>query len=310
MAHVRSLNALSLEAAYLTVGTFDGVHRGHTALLSPMLAQARHAGVQTVVLTFYPHPAIVLGRRSGAFCLTSPDERANLLLMAGVDIVITEPFTPELSTVSATAFVQQLKKHLGLKSLWIGHDFALGHGREGDEVFLRKLGKQLDFDVSAIDAHQDDGVISSTRIRNLLWHGEANQAARLLGRPYALDGLVVPGDQRGRTIGIPTANLQSDPHRLIPANGVYACFAEIEGVTMRAAVNIGVRPTFDGQNAMQHVEAHLLDFTGDLYGKTIRLHFIDRLRGEQRFASVGDLVAQIQADIRQVRDLPLEKNQT
>lgn len=310
MVHVHSLNAISLEASYLTVGTFDGVHRGHVALLKPMMAHARNAGVKTVVLTFHPHPAIVLGRRTGTFCLTSPEERASLLLMAGIDYVITEPFTPELSAVSATAFVQHLKEHLGLKSLWIGHDFALGHGREGNEAFLRKMGAQLDFEVNAIDAHQDDGVISSTRIRNLLWSGEVKLAARLLGRPYALDGLVVPGDQRGRTIGIPTANLQTGNHRLIPANGVYACFAEIEGATMRAAVNIGVRPTFDGQNATQHVEAHLLDFSGDLYGKTMRLHFVDRLRGEQRFASVADLVAQIQVDVRQVRALPLEKDQT
>lgn len=303
MEHVNALSKVSIDAAYVSIGTFDGVHRGHAALLRPMIDKARQAGSPAVALTFHPHPAIVLGRRSGSFCLSTPEERADLLGAMGMDWVVTEPFTPELANVSAEEFMRRIKTHLGLRALWIGHDFALGKGRRGDEAFLRQLGEALEFEVQAVEAYQAGGVISSTRIRNLLWEGDVQQAASLLGRPYSLAGGVVPGDRRGRTIGIPTANLEADPAKLIPAAGVYACAAEVGNLVLPAAVNIGVRPTFDGQEPTQHIEAHLVDFSGDLYGQVLRLHFHARLRGEQRFSSVPELVAQIKRDIQETRQL-------
>lgn len=302
MQHVHSLNAIRLESAVLTIGSFDGVHRGHAALLGMVVEEARKLGAPAVVLTFHPHPALVLGRRTGMFCLTTPEERADLLADLGIDMLITEPFTKELADISAGDFMHRLTDRLGLKSLWIGHDFALGKGREGNEAFLRKAGGEMGFEVHALEAYESSGVVSSTRIRQLLREGSVDEAANLLGRPYSIEGVVVPGDQRGRLIGVPTANLQPDPTKLIPVSGVYACTAVVEGQTLRAAVNIGVRPTFEGTDPTEHIEAHLLDFSGDLYGKTVRLNFIERLRAEKRFSGIQELIAQIQTDIQLTRE--------
>jgi riboflavin kinase/FMN adenylyltransferase len=213
-------------------------------------------------------------------------------------------FTRELAGHTAEDFMAVLKRQLGLKKLLIGYDFALGKDRAGNFERLAQIGKQQDYQVSAVQAVRlEGGVISSTGIRQAIADGDVALAAAGLGRPYSLSGAVVPGDGRGRTIGIPTANVEAAPEKAIPANGVYACLAQIDGEMHKAVVNIGLRPTFTGAEALVRIEAHVLDYSNDLYGKTMRLDFVDRLRPEQKFSGVEALVAQIQADIVKAREI-------
>jgi riboflavin kinase/FMN adenylyltransferase len=300
MQHFNSLEGVSLHNSWLTIGSFDGVHRGHQEILRQLTAGARASASPAVVLTFYPHPGVVLRGTSGPFYLSSPQERALLLDELGVDVVITHPFDRQLAAMSARDFGVKLKKHLGLRRLFVGIDFAVGHNREGDISVLRRLGKELNFDVQVIRPVVFEGqAISSSQIRALLVKGDVDGAARLLGRLYRITGEVVHSDGRGRTIGIPTANLAVWDEKLLPGVGVYACRARIGEMTYGAATNIGVRPTFDSSTASPQAEAHLLDYEGDLYGKTIQLEFVTRLRGEQRFPDIQSLLTQIHADIAQ-----------
>jgi riboflavin kinase/FMN adenylyltransferase len=236
------------------------------------------------------------------YYLTLPDEKAELLGHYGIELVVTHPFDEHVRHARARDFVAGLKRHLNLAGLWVGPDFALGYQREGDVAFLRALGAELGYALHVIE-HKESHAgepISSGRVRDALAAGDARLAAELLGRPYALAGPVVAGQQRGRTIGIPTANLAVPVERVIPARGVYVTWAEAGGGRQASVTNVGVRPTFDGQSAVT-VEAHLLDFEGDLYGQTLQLEFVARLRGERRFAGVAELVAQIHTDIAAAR---------
>lgn len=302
MLHTRDLESLSLVGAYLSVGVFDGVHRGHRAILEPMVAAARAVGATAVALTFDPHPAVVFSGPREGFLLTSPDERAVYLERLGVDVLITYPFSRDAAATPARQFVEVLKRHLGFSKLWVGHDFAMGYKREGDVPTLKALGAEMGFEVHAIAALENgEGPISSTRIRQHLAAGEVESANALLGRPYSLRGVIIRGDGRGRTIGIPTANLQLSPDRATPANGVYAGWAVVGKERVMAVTNIGVRPTFEHAAPRRTLEAHLLDFDRDLYGLEIELEFTARLRGEQKFSGVDALVTQIHADIQQAR---------
>ncbi len=299
-----SLDNTKLDRVWLTIGSFDGVHRGHQEIIRRLVAGAHAHAVPAVVLTFYPHPAVVLRGSIGPFYLSSPNERAEIIGGLGVDIVILQRFDRQLADTSARDFMIKLRERLGLRHLLVGHDFTLGRGREGDIPTLKKLGDEFGFEV---EVHQpvllDDEVISSSQIRSALTGGNVERAQQLLGRAYRLTGEVVPGDGRGRTIGIPTANLKTWSEQLLPSAGVYACQAKIREKVFRAATNIGVRPTFDGTSSFLHVEAHLLDFQGDLYGQKVHLDFLTRLRGEQKFPNVEALVAQIQEDITRTRQL-------
>jgi riboflavin kinase / FMN adenylyltransferase len=288
--------------AWLTIGSFDGVHKGHQAILRKLVAGARQSGAPAVVLTFHPHPSVVLRGRSGPVYLTSPDERAELLSELGVDVVITQTFTRELAGQSAREYVQQLSEAVGLRHLLIGHDFALGRNREGDLPALENLGKSFGFEVNIMRPVLIAGlVVSSSRIRAVLAEGDVRSARRLLGRSYRVRGPVISGDGRGRKIGIPTANLEIPAERILPKVGVYACLACVDGQTYKAVTNIGLRPTFTGGEAQPRLEAHLMDYHGDLYGKTIQMAFLSRLRDEMRFSGVEALVTQIQADIQRAR---------
>jgi riboflavin kinase/FMN adenylyltransferase len=286
----------------VTIGSFDGVHRGHQALIKQVRAAAMNAQRASVVITFFPHPSVVLGRAQ-PFYLTAPEEKLVQLNQTGVEWLIELPFTPEMAQVRAADFVDQLLRHVHLRELWIGHDFALGYQREGDAQFLTQLGQTRGFAVHAVDPLANDGeIISSSNIRAALRKGEVAHAAKLLGRPFRLSGRVVPGDGRGRTIGIPTANLDVWQEHAVPANGVYACRAWVGHIPYRAAVNIGTRPTVTEETS-RTVEAHVLDFDKDLYGLNIALDFFERLRGEQKFANVPELVAQIKSDVETTRTL-------
>lgn len=296
MRHYLSLETLHLENSWITIGSFDGVHLGHQQIVKQLAKNAHAHNNPAVVVTFFPHPASVLGKGNGGY-LTTPDERAELLGELGLDIVVTMPFTRDLASLTALEFMQLMKKHLGLQRLTIGYDFALGRGREGTYDRLREIGEQLDYEVSIHQQVAIDGSpVSSSQIRKLLRAGEVENASRLLGRWYFVSGIVVHGDNRGKSLGIPTANLEYWQERIMPASGVYATWSWIDSVRYPSVSNLGLRPTFENVPVVPQLEAHLLDFNQDLYGKNMRLDFVGRLRPEMRFESVDALIEQVNRD--------------
>jgi riboflavin kinase/FMN adenylyltransferase len=303
VTQVTSLNALSLKNAWLAIGVFDGIHRGHQQMLQRLVSGAHVESAPAVVLTFEPHPAVVLGKQVDFKWLSPPDERNMLLTSQGVDFIILQHFDRDFAMMSAQDFMQNIARQLGLRRLFVGQDFALGHNRQGNVSFLTEIGKKLGYSIELINPVADqNGVISSTRIRNYIRAGMVEEACQDLDRYYSLSGPVVHGDGRGRTINIPTANLDYHPDKLIPSNGVYASWAWLAGERMAAVTNIGTRPTFSSELAT-HVEAHILDLHEEIYGHELRLEFVQRLRDEQRFPSVDYLIAQIHSDIDQTRKI-------
>ncbi len=302
--HLTTLDGVKIHNTWLTIGSFDGVHLGHQQLIRDLHNNAHQVGARSIVLTFDPHPAVILRGKQGPFYLTTLTEKIGLLDQLGVDIVVTHPFTYEISQSTARDFVSYLQDRLGFRQLWVGQDFALGKGREGNAAYLKQLGGELSYQIHVIEPVTLNGeVISSSRIRNLISEGNIEEANRSLGRAYRVEGIVIHGDGRGKDIGIPTANLETGDEKLIPKSGIYACRAIVFGKTWPAAVNVGTRPTFESNDPKTHVEAHILDFSGDLYSKNISLEFVVRLRGEQRFQNVSDLILQIHADIDQTRQI-------
>jgi riboflavin kinase / FMN adenylyltransferase len=303
MQHYSSLDDLRLHNTWLTIGIFDGVHRGHQEILHPLVSGAHAAGDPAVVLTFTPHPAIVLGGKPDFKCLTLPDERAALLGTFGVDGVITQTFDRAFADQTAEVFMRRLSSTLGLHRLLIGYDTALGRGRAGDAVRLTEVGNELGYTVRLVPPLKDEaGIISSTRIRAAVNAGNVASATADLGRCYSITGPVVHGDGRGHTINIPTANIQIPPGKVLPAYGIYATRAWVAGQAYSAATSLGVRPTFYEENPRAPtIEAHLLDFERDLYGQEVRLEFVEYLRPEQKFPSIQALMEQIQQDISHTR---------
>jgi riboflavin kinase/FMN adenylyltransferase len=303
--HIRSLDAAELSRPSLvTIGVFDGVHKGHQHLIRQMVPYARSHDLLAVALTFYPYPAMVIGGFQPGYYLTLPDAKARYLGELGIDLVVTHPFDDQVRHIRAADFVQALITHLHMQALWVGADFAMGYQREGNVAFLQEQARRRGFELRVVDLMDAGGErISSSRVRAELQKGDMKEVARLLGRPYRLTGTVVEGAKRGRSIGIPTANLSIPEEQAVPPRGVYAGFAYVDGTRWPAVANIGHRPTFDGQQSRIVVEAHLLDFAADIYGQELELEFIARLRDEQAFASVADLLAQIRRDIASARTL-------
>jgi riboflavin kinase/FMN adenylyltransferase len=303
MRVVRDLAQTHLAApSYVTIGVFDGVHRGHQQLIAEMVKAARSTDGVAVAVTFDPHPAAALGHEPPPL-LTTVEERAALLDALGLDVLVAFPFTPATARTAAADFVAVLVDHLHMVELWGGPNLSLGHRREGSISFLRCLGKERGFVVHIIEPLAWEGIlVSSSRVRDALQAGDIRRATGYLGRPYRLAGIVVHGNGRGHDIGVPTANISPPPERLIPANGIYACTARTEHLgTHQAVVNVGTRPTFAGSALT--VEAHLLDFDADLYDQVLALDFIARLRNEMAYATVHALVKQIHEDIAQARGI-------
>jgi riboflavin kinase/FMN adenylyltransferase len=303
MQHYRSLEEVTLENSWLTVGVFDGVHRGHQQVLNKLVSGAHAVGVPAVVLTFDPHPARVFGRGEMKL-LTLPGERARLLGDLGVNVVITHPFNREVADITALDFMKRLKECLGVSHMVLGYDSTLGKNREGNAARLAEIGLELGYTVETVSAVGDEsGVISSTEIRKLVTVGKVAEAARLMDHPYRLQGLVAHGDHRGRTIGFPTANLNYAREKVVPAGGIYACWAYARNRKYAAAVNIGTNPTFTPDKQSLSVEAYLLDFDQDIYDETVTLEFVQRLRDEMKYDSVTALIEQIRRDVDQTRAL-------
>lgn len=307
MAHYRSIDELQLTRSWLTIGVFDGVHRGHQVILNRLVAGAHAEGLPAVVVTFFPNPVVVLRDLVDPVYLSMPDERAELLAALGVDEVVTLEFTRQLAALTAAEFMGWMKKQLGIVHLCAGYDFALGRGREGTLPMLQRLGKQMGYSVSVVEpvADPQNGAISSSRIRDLLARAEIREAAELLGRRYSVEGFITHGDGRGHGLGFPTANIAIPAQRLAPGHGVYATWITLQGQKWPAVTNIGLRPTFEDNAAQARIEAHILDLPGDpdLYGQPVRLEFVDYLRPEMRFAQIQELIDQIHQDIQKSREV-------
>ncbi|HEX7745900.1 MAG TPA: bifunctional riboflavin kinase/FAD synthetase [Micromonosporaceae bacterium] len=298
----------------ITIGVFDGVHRGHQATIGHAVKRAKDLGVPSVVVTFDPHPSEVVRPGSHPAVLTEPARKAELIEALGVDVLCVVPFTPDFSRLSPEAFVHDvLVEHLHAALVVVGQNFRFGHKAAGDVGLLDRLGRTFGFDVESaplVGSGTDGGgsrgsVYSSTYIRSCVDAGDVLAAATALGREHRVEGVVVRGDQRGRQLGYPTANLLVHRYAAIPADGVYAAWlvghaprSERPG-RLPAAVSIGTNPTFSGRE--RRVEAYVLDFDGDLYGERLALDFVARLRETRRYEAVEPLIAQIAEDVEQTR---------
>jgi riboflavin kinase/FMN adenylyltransferase len=311
MRHYRSLEEVSEHRpafgagknTWLTIGVFDGVHRGHREIIRKLTTEAHANHASAVLLTFDPHPASVLSGQE-IKCLTTPDERADLLGSLGVDIVVTQRFTRDLSTATAFEYMSHLKQTLDLKRLLIGYDFALGKGREGTASRLSEIGRDLDYSVEVIKALSDEsGVISSTEIRKLVATGNVTEAGNLLGYNYTLSGEIIHGAGRGRSINFPTANIDYPKQKVTPSNGIYAGWAHVGNEKFMAATNIGFNPTFTPERQTPSLEAYLLDFDRDIYGQQVKLEFVARIRDELKFNSVEALIEKIHEDVERTREM-------
>jgi len=284
-----------------TLGNFDGVHLGHRALLEATRDLARELSGEPLVITFEPHPRLVLRPEAGLHLLTTFEEKLRLVEEAGISSVLVIPFDREVADLPAEEFVEEyLVYGLGLKGLVVGFNYRFGRGRGGDQELLKHLGERYGFQVRVIPPRVVEGqVVSSTLIRELLEKGEVRRAALFLGRPYFLSGRVIRGEARGRILGFPTANLEPPPEKLIPARGVYAVRVKWSEREFSGVMNVGEKPTFGGHRLQ--LEVHLFDFKGDLYGETLRVEFVEFLRPERKFPSPAALVSQIVKDCQEAK---------
>jgi riboflavin kinase/FMN adenylyltransferase len=291
----------------VTIGKFDGLHTGHRSVLRAVRDTASAAGLTSAVLTFDRNPLSVLAPERCPEALVSNEQKRELLADAGIDATVMLHFDRAFSTQSPEQFVQNiLVDTLRASIVFVGADFKFGARGAGNVALLQRLGRSLGFEVRVVDAMSLDGThrVSATRIRQLLTSGDVIEASRLLGRPHAVRGRVIRGEQRGRALGFPTANLSPELEGFIPADGVYAGWLTVEGERLPAAISVGNNPTFDGVPERQ-VEAHVLDRDLDLYGKSVEVSFVSRIRGMEKFDGIDALVEQIGHDVSQVRALLL-----
>lgn len=314
MKIIRDSDRERVEASVLTTGAFDGIHRGHQTVIAEVIRRAKQRGVASVVVTFDVHPATVVRPESAPKLLTRLPRKLELLEALGIDVVYVIEFDAARAATTATEFVEDVfVDRLGAKEILVGSDFNFGKGREGTVAFLEAAGKVHGFEVEGLElirrTETETEPVSSTAIRRALVGGDVEGAAVMLGRPFEIWGEVVQGDQRGRTIGFPTANVMLPVDFARPANGVYACrYIEPDGTEHRAAVNVGVRPTFYDSADAAVLEAHLLDFpadgeSGDLYGQIAKVQLLHFLRSERRFNGIDELKAQLADDIAETRRL-------
>ena len=300
MAKLTPLNeVVRVSNSVVTVGTFDGVHEGHRALMETLVLQAKKKDARSVVVTFDPHPrSIIHSKSEGIKLLTTLRERSEILESIGVDELVVIPFTRDFSLLSSEDFVESvIYDDIGISEFVIGYDHHFGKDRSGTIETLQKLSPRLGFDVSVVSKKEmGETTVSSTVIRReIIEIGDMSQASELLGRPYMLNALVIHGDERGRTIGFPTANLQPEhPDKALPKNGIYAVKIRVDNSWFNGMMNIGVRPTFDGQG--KSLEVNIFDFNQMIYGKTVQIRFFDRIRDEVRFDGLEGLKEQLSLD--------------
>lgn len=287
----------------VTIGMYDGVHRGHQYLLETAVRRAHDGGLSSVAVTFDPHPSEVVRPGSHPPILTSVTRKAELLAALGVDALCVIPFTPELSRLQPDEFVHSaLVAHLHAAAVVVGENFRFGHRAQGSVDTLRELGERFGFQTESVGIQRAADVpLSSTYIRACVAAGDMPAAAAALGRPHRVEGIVVRGDQRGRALGYPTANVECPVHTAIPADGVYAGALIRDGKPLPAAISVGTNPTFSGEQ--RRVEAFVLDFVDDLYGEHVAVEFVSRLRGMERFDKVEDLITAMNGDVARTRSI-------
>jgi len=304
MIIVRNLEELSspLHNAVVTIGNFDGVHLGHREIFRRVVRKAQEVGGTSVVYTFVPHPLKVVAPERAPRLINTYSEKERLIEASCIDVLICAPFTPETASWSASRFVEDvLVAKIGVRHLIVGYDYAFGRGREGNVEFLRRKGEDLGFEVEELGPIRGEGeVYSSTRIRQMLTAGDVRGVVALLGRHFTLEGEVVHGAKRGKKLGFPTANISTDKE-ILPRPGVYAVKVKKGDALFDGVVNIGCNPTFCSEGIS--VEVHLLNFHQEIYGETLRLYFVERLRDEMLFPAPDALIRAIAADIARARQL-------
>ncbi len=300
MRIIRGIKSLSeqLPAPVLTLGNFDGVHLGHQAIFEKVIERSRAIGGTSVAFTFEPHPLKVLTPERSPRLLNTFHGKMRLLELAGLDVVICAKFTRTFADQNPEDFAREvLHKTIGVREVYVGYDYAFGRGREGSIDSLKRMGKTYGFEVGVIEPVRIDTiVVSSSVLRDLISNGKIEEASKLLGRPYSIEGEVIHGAHRGRMIGFPTANLHT-ANEVLPAFGVYAVHAGVGGRRFQGVASIGIRPTFDAGPVS--IEVYLFGFEGELYGQQMELQFVKRLRGEEKFSDVDSLVRQIRKDVNE-----------
>lgn len=285
-------------ASVVTVGTFDGVHEGHKSLISTVVEKAQKRNARSVVVSFDPHPREIIDPGYSIKLLTTLDERREILGELGVDLLVVIPFNRDFSLLSSEDFIKQvIYDKIGLMEFVIGYDHHFGRNREGSLLTVTNLGKELGFDVHIVKAHEIEKVnVSSSTVRKALEEkGDVQLARQFLGRPYMISGTVIHGEKRGKLLGFPTANIKVDnPKKILPQNGVYAVDLLFGGNKYRGMMNIGVRPTFTEKE--KTLEVNIFNFDQDVYGKSIDILFLDRIRDEKKFSGMEELIAQLEND--------------
>lgn len=286
----------------ITIGNFDGVHAGHCFLISELKKISKNNSI--VVVTFDPHPATFFSAENPKPLLNTLPDKISILLNSGVDVVIVQNFTKDFSLLTADEFCLWLKQNFNICAIMLGHDFCYGKQRKGNYEHMKAFAEKEQWDIRQTPAFKlyEDKVVSSSFVRQVLIQGEAEEVEKLLNRPYFLPGVVVKGDQRGRLMGFPTANIELDDILVVPKHGVYACYVEIDsnGIFLPAVMNCGVRPTIASGLKLQ-IEAHILDFSDDIYSRKIKFHLKKFIRGEMKFNGIEQLKEQIAKDVQEAR---------
>lgn len=303
MQLIRSTRKLrNIKPPVITIGNFDGIHIGHQQVLKAVRKRAEQLKLPSIVYTFEPHPLKVIAPQKSPPLLTTPEEKIELIKASGIDYLILARFTKEFASQHPKKFVANiLAGQLKAKEVWIGHDYAFGKGRRGTIEYLKELGNEFGFKVYVIPAYKKRNlVVSSSKIREYIWNGQIKEAEKFLGRPYSVSGKVIKGRNIGRHLGFPTANI-SIHNELIPKDGIYAVRVLLGKKVYKGAANIGVAPTF--LTKKRAVEVHIIGFEKNIYGKKLKIEFIERLRGEKIFKTAEELAIQIKRDVEKVKKI-------
>jgi riboflavin kinase/FMN adenylyltransferase len=304
MNHIEEANTTKNQVVYATIGAFDGVHIGHQHLIRSMVKQAQKDSAQSLVITFHPHPAVLLRSLSLPFYITTPSEKKSIFHTLGVVFVLDLKFTKKMSGMDPDQFMDMILDQYPISQLWLGKDFALGKKRSGNLTVLREIGKEKGISIIECPHLEDiNGKISSSEIRNWIITGNFSPTTIALNRYYSLEGNVIYGDSRGREIGFPTANLEVWEGKLLPKPGVYATWITIDDQIYPSVTNVGVRPTFESTDTIPRIEAHIFNFDEDIYKKQVQLHFVENIRIEKKFNSIDELINQIQRDARRAEEI-------
>ncbi len=291
---------MKIEPRVLCIGNFDGVHRGHQAILE----QAKSISPHVIILTFDPHPKIIFNPETAPFLINSTNQKHDLLRTYGAREITSWPFSLDLAAVPASVFVEEvIIKQIKPDHILVGADFRFGKNRDGDPTLLDDMSNKGRFETHIIEAIIDDRAMrySSSRVREALSRGDINRTTTILGHPFYIEEIVIDGDKRGREMGFPTANQARSPYMILPSYGVYASYAHINGKRHKACTNVGIRPTFKVKDPL--VETHIFDFDGDLYGQNLRVELVQKLRGEEKYDHLNDLIKQITIDCQNAREL-------